>query len=244
MRMVVARGALVAAAIVLFVAAGFGAVIGAGPPQYPDLRTMRPADLQFDVLADGTRILRFSNAVWNAGPGPLELEGNPDPLQNVTKSIFQNIYDRQGRQVIHRKVSSDIEYHPTHNHYHFTEFASYRLLRQGKQGIYRVTRQGGAKTGFCIMDTLAIASPAGAKYTTCERELQGLSVGWADIYDYTLDDQWLVIPARGLRDGEYALVSTVDPKNKLDEGVGEGNNAATTYFTVSQGEIVKLRNRP
>ncbi len=244
---VVTRIALVAVAVVLFGAAGFGAAGGAGPARYPDLRTLRPSDLFFDELDDGTPVLRFSNTVWNAGPGRLEMEGNPDPQQGG-KAIYQNVYDARGTQVDSKLVNSDFVYHPTHQHFHFADFANYRLLRQDRRGGYRLAaqqQQFGEKTGFCIMDTRPVASPADATYSVCDGAVQGLSVGWGDVYDYTLDDQWVEL-RRGLKDGEYALVSTADPENRLDEGGGEAeeNNEATAYFTVRGGQIADVRGRP
>ena len=242
----VARVVLVSVAILLFVAAGLGGVIGAGPGQYPDLRTQRPSNLFFDELADGTRVLRFNNTVWNAGPGRLEMEGNPNP-QGPGQPVYQNLYDKRGNQVGRDRVNSDFVYHPTHDHFHFADFASYRLLKQDKRGGYQPAakqQRFGDKTGFCIMDTKPINSPAQATYFACAREVQGLSVGWADVYDYTLDDQWVALRGGGLKDGEYALESTADPTNKLDEGGADDNNAATTYFTVRGGQLTDLRARP
>ena len=55
-----------------------GECVGSGESLYPDLRTQPATDLSFD-LRDGTYVLRFSNTVWNAGEGRLELEGDPHP---------------------------------------------------------------------------------------------------------------------------------------------------------------------
>src|SRR4028118_1500863 len=43
---------------------------------YPDLKTLTPTDLRFDTATiDGSthKVLRFSNTVWNAGEGRMEL---------------------------------------------------------------------------------------------------------------------------------------------------------------------------
>ncbi|CAA9586269.1 MAG: hypothetical protein AVDCRST_MAG88-3986 [uncultured Thermomicrobiales bacterium] len=244
---VVTRIALVAVAVVLLGAAGFGAAGGAGPARHPDLRTLRPSELFFDALDDGTRVLRFSNTVWNPGPGRLEMEGDPSPQQGG-KAIYQNVYDNRGNRVDREQVNSDFVYHPTHEHFHFADFANYRLLRQDRRGGYRPAaqqQQFGEKTGFCIMDSRPVASPAQPTYSVCDGAVQGLSVGWGDVYDYTLDDQWVEL-RRGLKDGEYALVSTADPNNKLDEGGGEyeENNTATAYFTVRGGLVADVRGKP
>lgn len=244
----VVRIALVVVAVLMSAVVGLEGVVGAGPTRYPDLRTRRPADLQFATLDDGTHVLRFSNTVWNAGPGRLELEGDPRPRQGVVKAIYQNLYDPQGKQVSHKPVNSDVTYHPTHAHFHFADFANYRLLRKDKRGGYRSTAKQGAgvKTGFCIMDTRPVASPTQARYLACNEGEQGLSVGWGDVYDSTLADQWVELRGRGLKDGEYALQSAADPNDKLNEGGGEReeNNVATAYFTVRGDQITSVRGRP
>ena len=228
-----------------FVAAA-GPAAGAGAPRYPDLRTLRPADLRFAVLADGTHVLRFSNTVWNAGEGRLELEGDPHPQEGTTKAIYQNLYDAPtgGALVSHKEVDGDAVYHPSHEHYHFADFSNYLLLKKAKNGRYRATTKQGVKTGFCILDSARFRGSYAAQYATCGRALQGLTVGWGDVYGDWLDDQWVVLGDRRLADGEYGLRSTADPKNKLDEAGRDGNNAATAYFTVSGGQITDVRSRP
>jgi hypothetical protein len=211
------------------------------PPLYPDLQTLPPRDLRFDQLEDGAHVLRFTNTVWNAGEGRLEMEGNPDPASEGTKDLFQNIYDRPagGHRVIHRRVDGEILYHPTHMHYHFADFASYQLLHQDEDGIYQPVGEG-TKTSFCITDNTPVGAAAGRKYLTCQRELQGLSPGWGDTYTYDLPEQWVVLAEWPLPDGAYGLQSTADPKGLLAEGGGERetNNAAVTYFTVVAGAMV------
>ncbi len=77
-----------------------------GPALYPDLRNAPPSGLYFDrrVLSDGLShyVLRFSNTVWNAGEGRLEIQGDPNP--NRSNTIYQNNYDARygGNRVIQR----------------------------------------------------------------------------------------------------------------------------------------------
>ncbi len=46
-----------------------------------------------------------------------------------------------------------------------------------------------------------------------------------------------------LADGYYALQSTADPANKLDEAGREGNNVGITYFSV-QGRVITIGSAP
>ncbi|HEV2066211.1 MAG TPA: discoidin domain-containing protein [Thermomicrobiales bacterium] len=215
----------------------------AAPALYPDLKTTRPSGLYFDrvTMSDGLShyVLRFSNTVWNDGEGRLELQGDPRP--DGSSKVYQNVYDSPsgGTRVSQRHVSSDIVYHPSHYHYHFQGFASYLMLKRDAAGIYQATTKKGTKTGFCIMDSSRISSRGSsyAKYTSCNGSLQGISVGWGDLYQGSLPEQWIDLGTTRLADGYYAIQSTADPLNKLSEGGRDGNNVGTTYFRVSSGTI-------
>ena len=229
---------------------------GQGASLYPDLQTLPPSDLFFDRISGGTHILRFSNTVWNAGEGRLEIQGNPRPPkkkdQNTVRQIYQNLYDAPvgGNLVSHKQVASDAIYHAGHQHFHFADFASYLLLNQDATGVYQPTEKKGSKTSFCIMDTSYFRGGYSDQYWACGGELQGLTPGWGDTYDYTLVDQWVVLGNQPLPDGEYALRSIADPRDLLDEGgrdidpARETNNTEETYFTVSGGQISNVRDQP
>lgn len=226
-----------------------GRCVGGGAPLYPELRTRPATKLSFDRLTDGTYVLRFNNTVWNAGEGRLEIEGNPNPTRNVAKKkIYQNLYDAPvgGELVSHKVVNSDLLYHPSHNHFHFSNFASYLLLKRLASGDYANTTMKGTKTSFCIMDTGRYSGSFTSQFQECDNALQGLSVGWGDTYTANLPDQWVVLGDQPLAEGEYGIQSTADPAGVLDEGGGEreNNNVNVTYFTVSSGQISNIRQSP
>jgi hypothetical protein len=231
-----------------------GDCLGTGAPLFPELRTRAAFDLSFDQkIIDGEQVylLRFSNTIWNAGEGRLELESEPLPHEEgKAKKIYQNLYDAPigGTLVRHKQVASDIIYHPEHQHFHFANFASYLLLARDATGVYQETTKKGTKTSFCIYDYQHFEGPYPKQYTsaTCGLEVQGLTPGWGDTYHAVLADQWIVVGPRPLGDGEYAVQSTANPKRVIDEGgkEREGNNTAVTYFTVSGGLISNVRNAP
>lgn len=206
---------------------------GGGAARYPDLKTMEPSDLCFGQV-NGVWVLRFGNVVWNDGEGPLELQGNPDPDTGESTDLYQNLYDAPigGRRTTHRKLDGRIVYHPTHEHYHFADFASYVLLK--KVGEEYTPISEGTKTGFCIIDNYAMAEdPYPPQFTRCDdSKRQGLTPGWVDEYAWDLADQWVVVGPDPLPAGEYGLRSTADPRGLLDEGGDEreANNGAITYF--------------
>ncbi len=215
----------------------------AAGPLYPDLRPTAPSSLYFDrttVNGSSQYILRFSNTVWNAGEGRLELQGDPNP--NGSNAVYQNVYNAAsgGSRVSQTRVTSDLLYHPSHFHYHFSNFASYLLLKRDANGTYQPTTAEGTKTSFCILDYVRFNSngPSAPRYTSCGGTLQGLSVGWSDTYVASLPEQWVVLGSSPLADGNYAIQTTVDPLNLLNEGGRDGNNTAATYFHVRNGVII------
>jgi hypothetical protein len=205
----------------------------AGPPIYPDLQTLAPSGLYVERTSAGRFLLRFDNTVGNYG-GRLEI------TVDGSRNIYQNVYDQLmgGSRVVSQRVDSDLIYHPTHNHFHFKDFARYELLKQDRAGVYRNTSRRGTKTTFCILDYERITTngPSSPQYATCGATVQGLSAGWGDTYYAGLPDQWVDLGTTMLADGSYLLRSTADPYNKLMES-NDGNNVGNTYFTVSNGSL-------
>jgi hypothetical protein len=205
----------------------------AGPPVYPDLQTLNPDGLYIERGSDGRFRLRFDNTVGNYG-GRLELTVDGD------RNIYQNVYDQLtgGSRALQQRVSSDLIFHPEHNHFHFKDFARYELLKQDRAGVYRATTRRGSKTSFCILDYERMTSngPSSAQYSTCGSTIQGLSAGWGDTYYASLPEQWIDLGTATMTDGAYALRSTADPYNKILES-NNGNNVGITYFSVRNGML-------
>ncbi len=228
----------------------------AATPLYPDLKTLKPADLRFataTINGSTHQVLRFSNTAWNAGQGRLELRASTVSTTSGNKTrVYQRIYDSAGGYT--RKYVGDFVYHSSHNHFHFQDFAQYQLWTRADYDRWLSGGQGqakrkGAKTTFCLMDTYRVraltGSPSSAYYTTCGKTLQGISVGWGDKYGYHLPGQWIDLGTSRLPDGDYVLRSVADPKNKLYESPNKNDksrespraNAGVTFFRVSGGTI-------
>jgi hypothetical protein len=219
---------------------------------YPDLKTLKPADLRFGTeTINGTthKVLRFSNTVWNAGQGRLELQAE---TVGASSKVYQRIYDDAGG---YTKVHvGDFVYHPSHNHFHVENFAEYELWTRVDYDRWLSSGQGqaqrrGTKTTFCLMDTYRVqalpGSPSSAYYNQCGQALQGISVGWGDKYSNRLPEQWIDLGTESyyLLDGKYVLRSIADPKNQLYEsGEGQQANAGVTFFTVQGRKITVTTN--
>jgi hypothetical protein len=72
------------------------------------------------------------------------------------------------------------------------------------------------------MDIRRVVDGASSQGYNCNN--QGISSGWADIYDYTLDGQWVDIT--GVNEGIYTLKVTVNYERKINE-TDYGDNTFT-----------------
>lgn len=148
-----------------------------------DSRNFPPGDCALvEGCVDGPgvrKLLRFNTVTPNLGPGDVFLG---DPLDN-----------------------ENFVYSACHNHYHFVDYADYRLLDMGGRVVAR-----GHKQAFCLVDLWQVPGLGGdprPQFPTCE--FQGISAGWADVYHRGLDCQWVDITA--VPPGRYILEVEVNP---------------------------------
>jgi len=82
-------------------------------------------------------------------------------------------------------------------------------------------------------------APQDSVYTTCNPELQGISVGWGDRYGYLLDGQSLDF--RGNSSGDYLLTIEVNPqRNLVESNYGDNISCALLRIDVSQSSVQVL----
>jgi hypothetical protein len=215
----------------------------------PDLRTLPPSDI--DLLVDegnGQKSLRFSNSVWNAGPGVLELRGDLDPQTETVRAV-QIVYREDGTYL--ERPAGEFEYHSVHQHVHWDAFALYEVWSTLPDGSLGQMHASSDKVGYCIRDiapydaakdeeqlelvtSLKQQIPTQPGYTSCSWRRQGMSVGWYDIYrSYTSGQS---VDISHLPDGIYALHSIADPTKILREA-DESNNSAVIYFSLQDEQI-------
>ena len=206
----------------------------------PDLGMARLTDLKIERTSDGRKLLRFSSVIVNVGDGPLEVHGQRSDTSTMTTS--QRIFDEAGE---HRDVPTDAVMYfggDGHNHWHVRDLESFELKRLGAS-----TQIGtGAKHGFCFSDNYRYGSEQDPHYTGCGQmdDLQvvmGLSVGWGDLYRYSLPDQYIDIT--GLGRGRYRLTGTADADNWFQE-IDEENNSTWVNFRIRHGKVKVLRYGP
>ena len=204
----------------------------------PDLRADDPSDTRLTV-SGGRRLLRFTTAVGNVGDGPLILEGRTISVpEGVYTQGYQIIWKRDGSQCA--RATGRFDYHSTHKHFHFDDFVGYEL-RTGDPNTGALAATG-SKASFCLLDLEWIRGFPQVRQVhnqTCNTAdgIQGISVGWKDVYERTLPGQWIELDVDAdnqVPAGGYYLVNRVDPDDLIWE-TNKDNNLAFTVVGVSMG---------
>jgi hypothetical protein len=194
----------------------------------PDLRSLPAWDISItdgeDGDAPGKDYLAFSANVWNAGPAPLVVDGFRSPGADLMDA-YQYFYDANGKQVGYTPTGT-MEWDPRigHEHWHFTDFASYRLLSEDKT---KEVRSG--KEAFCLANTDAVdytvknanwhpyntdlSTACGQQNSISVREV--LDVGSGDTYTQYRPGQSFDIT--DLPNGTYYIEVLANPAKRLKE---------------------------
>lgn len=212
---------------------------GSATPLEPNLQPLRASSLRLSTPGDGRTYLRFSTTTTNGGAGPLEIIGGATDQATGKQQVYQRVYNSDGTYA--QYFAGSFEWHETHGHMHFNDFAIYTLDAVNAPGASQRTS---AKTTFCIIDTTRMKGfkngsrkPA---YTTCGAAVQGMSVGWGDTYGYSLPGQ--AVDVTGLPDGDYTLTIEVDPKERITE-TNDADNISTVLLRLGGGNVTVLDGR-
>lgn len=204
----------------------------------PDLQTLPPTDLRIQVnSATGQKLLRFTNSILNSGPGVLEVVGILHTAIGKTV-VDQHIYKRDGSY--EERIVGEFIFHIGHNHWHLENFALYEVWSLTADGELDSVVALTDKVSYCLRDNSRSDLPGAAPqvvYRRCNQQLQGMSAGWIDTYEFDTPGQ--IVDITHVADGAYALRSTVDPANHLREA-NDTNNAATVYFELQGNRVIAL----
>ncbi|MBI4664330.1 MAG: S8 family serine peptidase [Verrucomicrobia bacterium] len=215
----------------------------AGQEHDPNLKTLKPSELVVTV-ENNRKLLRFSNATANLGAGALEVFAKNNT--SGTTEAFQRIFTLDGNcswSPASTNFVGSFRFHPEHDHWHLEDFAKYELRNVAADGsMGTAVHATSGKVSFCLMDSVrmdgSLRHASNQTYAECNQSRpQGISVGWADVYQWYLPGQSLDIT--GLPNGDYWLVSVTDPSNLLDEGGGaaESDNTATLKLRIQDNRV-------
>ncbi len=201
----------------------------------PDLRSLPAFGI---TVSDGYEevpgkdYLAFSANVWNAGPAKLVVDGFRSPGKEVMDA-YQYFYDADGKQVGYTPTGGmEWDPRPGHEHWHFLDFASYRLLTADQKETVR-----SGKEAFCLANTDAVdytvknaswhpgntdlSTACGYENSISVREV--LDVGSGDTYTQDLPGQSFDIT--DLPNGTYYIQVLANPENRLKETDYSNNSA-------------------
>ncbi|MFJ5102110.1 lysyl oxidase family protein [Streptomyces sp. NPDC088554] len=209
----------------------------------PDLRALPAWDIAITDGEDGDikgkDYLAFSANVWNAGPAPLVVDGFRSPGKDLMDA-YQYFYDAKGRQVGYAPAGTmEWDARVGHEHWHFTDFASYRLLTADKKVAVR-----SGKEAFCLANTDAIdytvknanwhpnntdlATACGSRGSISVREV--LDVGSGDTYTQYRPGQSFEVT--DFPNGTYYIEVLANPSKRLHE-TSLKNNVALRKVVLS-----------
>jgi hypothetical protein len=215
-----------------------GSAGGSPPPLLlPDLDQRPPLAVSArwgGSVNDRHVLLVFTSSVENVGYGPLIVTGQRASRQTPTMGATQLIPLRGGG---FRRVSGigRLRYNvsPSHSHWHLLPFEQYELRTLGGRQIVR-----DHKSGFCLVSDhrspLPTRGPPGThpidrsdcarNKPAARRVLEGIAVGWGDIYIPAKEGQYVDIT--GLAPAAYDLVHRVNVGRLLRE-TNYANNASS-----------------
>ncbi len=196
----------------------------------PDMKSLPPARARV-VERGGTRRLYFSSRFANVGQGPLRIQGKTIETQFGQKVTLatQVVQKSDGTTCTHD--AGTFEFHATHNHWHLNDFAEYQLRKDDPLTGPIVARA--SKLSFCLIDIEPLRGFSGSRqvYGNClsQESEQGISAGWADVYDDFYPEQYIELDVgrdKPVEAGQYFLVNVADPLNfllEVDEDLGDNS---------------------
>ncbi|MEJ3747663.1 lysyl oxidase family protein [Actinomycetes bacterium KLBMP 9797] len=171
-----------------------------------------------------TERLTFAANVWNAGSAPLVIAGFRRTGEAVLDS-FQYFYDAAGNRTGYAPVGAmEWDSKDGHKHWHFQDFAAYRLLDSDFREVVR-----GPKEAFCVANTDAIDllvrdaewQPENTDlHTSCGKEdtqaiRQVLSSGHGDTYANSAPGR--AIDIANVPNGTYYIEVAANPQHRIHE---------------------------
>lgn len=227
----------------------------------PDLVGFTGRNFSTDIVDFGGITMlaySFDGIVGNAGPGPLDVYGNPQ-LTDASDPDSHNVWQRMWDGSTWTNLSKPpirFEAADAHNHFHLMELAEYSLYDRTLQ----VQIAPSQKVGFCFLDSQPLGfwsagkdyegaaqindgspnpyAPTNRADSFCragsphaEALHMGISPGWGDLYAQNLTLQWVDIS--DVPPGIYNLATEMDPNNVISESNEDNNGPVFSEKTMA-----------
>ena len=193
-------------------------------------------------MANNGNFLRFAATVWNAGDSPLVVDGFRRDGEAMMDA-YQYFFDGDGDQTGYQKIGEfEFDEKPSHQHWHFRDFASYTLLRADK-----TTAAVSKKEAFCLANTDSIdQTVTNADWNPENTDLstdcgepgslslrQVLAAGWGDTYAQFRAGQSFNL--KDLPNGTYYIATIANPNKRLVESDTDGQRLPAEDLHLRQG---------
>jgi len=195
----------------------------------------------------GVSTLKYETAMANWGQGPFEMRASGQFRTNAdnttSQMINQRIYNSDG--TFADQFAGWFDYNPSDGYIHYNDMAHANIrIRTAGDGVGDIVATG-IKTSYCLIDIQHSnpglpGSPPSSHYNTCGTQMQGISVGWNDVYGSGLNGQ--SVDVTGLPNGNYWLEDVADPLGAIQES-NEANNETRIAITLSTLPTVGFRIR-
>jgi hypothetical protein len=194
--------------------------------------------------------LRFDQIIANEGKGPLELWFSVPSDEVVAPGAEFDVTQRVHRSngTTEDQPAGHVGFHELHGHFHYSSFATTELWASDRHGakLGSALLTGGRKVSFCVADIRVDAwgkkgdgprtyyapdclFPASSD-ASADHYKQGLTNGWADVYDWYIPDQYIEVT--GVPNGYYRLEFCADPDNSIEE-TDEDNNCLVNHIRLT-----------
>jgi hypothetical protein len=193
-------------------------------------------EMHTQVLDDeeipGRILFRFETSLENAGPGEFRIETTGVPVKGADLFQVEQVIQQEGGGS-RRVPTPGFSWNPSINMMEVKGWVDYRIreLLPG-DAVGNVLKRGAKEqvniTSTRVFDGTIPGAPPGPFRLTAGGGVQGISVGYTDIYPTFLELQWIDIT--GLPSGEYWLEVAVDPANHALEA-DENNNETRIKVT-------------
>jgi hypothetical protein len=220
-------------------------------------QTGTPSCYPEEVAEQGARrCLRFDQVIANVGEGPFELRYRMEGLA-TEQQLRQRVYASDG--TFEEFTVDTYEFHAAHAHFHYKNFGQAFLYRLHPDGTMEKVRES-RKNGFCMIDVENTRfglddrglpqkgeAPRTYYFPRCnaptERDehgtymVNGISVGWADVYNWFLADQYIEIS--GVPDGVYVIETVANPIRTVHETT-YGDNVARATIRLRGDTVTRI----